>query len=52
MNRRKLAAALAGTAVLMATIGGFVWVRSGAANRVAPAAESEGYGSLQAERGN
>jgi hypothetical protein len=51
MNRQKLAAALAGAAVLMAMIGGFVWMRSGVADRVAPSAGGKGYGSLQAERG-
>src|ERR1700724_160026 len=51
MKRQELAAALGAAAVLVAVVAGFVWMRSGAADRVAPPAEREGYGSPQPQRG-
>jgi WD40 repeat protein len=50
MKRQELATALGAAALLMAIIGGFVWVRSGAADRVAPLAQRDGSGSLQPQR--
>jgi hypothetical protein len=51
MKRRELATAVGAAAVLMAMIGGFVWVRLGVADRVMPLAEEQGGGRRPPQRG-
>jgi hypothetical protein len=51
MKPQELVAALGVAAVLTAIIGGFVWMNSGVADRVAPSVQRDGYGTPKPQVG-